>query len=293
MQTSPPTYETTTNNSCLYDSTTSTVAWSAIIAGAFTAAAVSLVLLLLGSSLGLASVSPWANSGITLATFTIATAIWLIAMQLISSGLGGYLTGRLRRKWVGVHTDEVCFRDTAHGFLSWALATIITAVFLASAASSVIGGSVKATATVAAGVAAGAGYGVTQNSSDTTADPMAYLIDRLYRSDRTNVSEGDVRNETMRILAADVKDGSVSNTDKAYLSQLVSARTGLDQTEASKRVEQVLVQMEEAKMKLKEDLDKARKAASQSSIFTFLSLLIGAFIASAAAALGGKHRDEY
>src|ERR1039457_7050591 len=86
---------------------TSGVAWPAIIGGAFAAAALSLILLVLGSGLGLASVSPWPGSGASVTTFTIMTAIWLIVIQWLASGVGGYVTGRLRTKWVGLHTHEV------------------------------------------------------------------------------------------------------------------------------------------------------------------------------------------
>src|SRR5450432_2282052 len=130
----------------------SALSWAAIIGGAFAAAALSLILLALGSGLGLASVSPWSNSGASATTFTVMTAVWLIVVQWLASGLGGYITGRLRTKWVGLHTHEVFFRDTANGFLTWAVASVIGAAFLASAASSVVSG----TATLAAGVASGA-----------------------------------------------------------------------------------------------------------------------------------------
>lgn len=293
MQPSSALNDTFENNRCSCNAITSAVAWPAIIAGAFTVAAVSLVLLLLGSGLGLASVSPWSNSGATAATFTVAAVVWIIAMQLIASGLGGYLTGRLRGKWVSMHTDEVFFRDTAHGFLSWALATIITAAFLASASSSVIGGGVKAATTVAVGAAAGAGYGAAKNSSDIMSDPLAYFVDSLYRSDNLNSTDGDSRGETMRILATSVSDGSVSNADKAHLTQLVSAHTGLNQVEASRRVDNVIANLASAKEKAKEGLDAARRTAMQVTLYTFLSLLVGAFIASASAALGGRHRDAY
>lgn len=77
-----------------------------------------------------ATVSPWTPSSTPPATFGIAAGIWLIITQWLSAGLGGYLAGRLREKWVGVRTDEVLFRDTAHGLLAWALATIIVVALL-------------------------------------------------------------------------------------------------------------------------------------------------------------------
>jgi hypothetical protein len=125
------------------ESSISAISWPAIIGGAFAAASLALILLALGSGFGLASVSPWPNSGASTTTFTIVAGIWLIVVQLIvvqwiSSALGGYLTGRLRSKWVGVHTHEVFFRDTANGFLTWAVAAVIGAAVLTSTASSLI-----------------------------------------------------------------------------------------------------------------------------------------------------------
>src|SRR5271163_2079918 len=121
-------------------SSTSAISWAAIIGGAFAAAALSLILLALGSGFGLASVSPWPNSGASVTTFTVMAAIWLIIVQWVSAALGGYLTGRLRTKWVSVHTHEVFFRDTANGFLAWAVAAVIGAAVLASAVSSLVNG---------------------------------------------------------------------------------------------------------------------------------------------------------
>lgn len=274
------------------DATTSAVAWSAIIAGAFTATAISLILLLLGSGFGLASVSPWSHSGISAATFTVAMAIWLIIMQWVASGLGGYLTGRLHSKWLNMHTDEVFFRDTAHGFLAWALATVITAIFLASAVSSVMGVGVSAVSTVATGDA-GAGYAAAKNSSDDMSNPTTYFVDSLFRSNNMNSPAKDVREEATRILVRGVKNGEITEADKTYLAGLISLRTGITMEEAIMRLDDVISEINTAKDKAKEAVEKVRKATMQAALYTFLSLLIGAFIASASAALGGRHRDEY
>src|SRR5271154_6676358 len=110
----------------------SAASWPAIIAGAFVAASVSLVLFTLGSGLGFASISPWAGHGVSVKTFAVSTAIWLIVMQWVSSGFGGYITGRLRTRWVGTHVHEVFFRDTAHGLVTWAVATVLVAATLAT-----------------------------------------------------------------------------------------------------------------------------------------------------------------
>src|ERR1700674_896435 len=123
------------------------VSWAAVIGGAFVAAALSLILLALGAGLGLSSVSPWSNIGASASTVGTAAIIWLILMQVMSSSMGGYLAGRLRTKWADIHTDEVYFRDTAHGFLAWAVALVITAAFLASAATSMMGAAAQLSAT--------------------------------------------------------------------------------------------------------------------------------------------------
>ena len=105
--------------------------WAAIFGGALGAIAVSIILFTAGSGFGLSTVEPWSFANRSPAEFAIGAGIWLIVMQWLSSAFGGYLAGRLRTKWVGVRTDEVLFRDTAHGLLAWALATVIVAALFA------------------------------------------------------------------------------------------------------------------------------------------------------------------
>jgi hypothetical protein len=262
----------------LLEAATSGITWPAILGGAFAAAALALILLALGSGFGLASVSPWPNSGASVTTFTVMAAIWLIIVQWLSAALGGYLTGRLRTKWVGVHTHEVFFRDTANGFLAWAVAAVIGGAVLASAVSSIVDGGSRV-----AGTSAGASTGASQGASS---DPSAYYADMLFRSDHpvANAPNPELRAEATRIFAIGVKKDYVP-ADKAYLAQLVAARTGLSQADAENRVDEVTA-------KAKADADAVRKAGAYLSIFTAISMLIGAFIAAAAAALGGQHRDE-
>src|SRR6185369_14211480 len=134
----------------------SAVSWAAVIAGGVTAVAITLLLVALGSGIGLSSVSPWSSSNPSATTFTLLAAVWLIIVQWLSSGLGGYLAGRLRTKWVGLHSDEVFFRDTAHGFLAWALATVLVAVFATSSISSAIGTATQAVSSAIGGAVSGA-----------------------------------------------------------------------------------------------------------------------------------------
>ena len=134
------TYSETVVTSAGVESSASAVSWGAIFVGAVVAAALSLLLLTIGSGLGLAALSPWEHEGASAQSLGIGGAVWLALMQLISAGVGGYLAGRLRTKWVQLHTDEVFFRDTAHGFAVWAVGLVLTASVLASAATAVVGG---------------------------------------------------------------------------------------------------------------------------------------------------------
>jgi hypothetical protein len=244
-------------------------------------------------------VSPWSGESASVTTFAVSTAIWLILVQWLSSAFGGYLTGRLRTKWVGLHTEETYFRDTAHGFLSWALATLLVVFVLGSAISSAVGTGVQAVSTVTSGATLGASAGAAANAGEGSADATGYFVDSLFRpTDPTRLAapgtEGDATaaSQASRILMASAAAGEVSPEDKTYLGQLVSARTGLSQADAVARVDAVLAQVEAAKVEAQEAADAARKAGASFGLMGALSLVIGAFIASAAAALGGRQRDD-
>lgn len=268
----------------------SAVSWPAIIAGAFAASASGVVLLVLGSGLGLAMSSPYDPDALTATKFTAAMACWLIVMQWIPSGIGGYIAGRLRTRWHGLHEHEVFFRDTAHGFVTWAVSTIIVAMTVFSAASGVLSNGTQAAATVAGAGAAGAASRTDRSAS--SADPLSYYVDSMYRSGKASAMNGrDVHMDTSTVFAKGVSDGGLSATDKAYLTQTVSAQTGLGQQEAATRVDTAMSQALAAKEKAKQAVDTARKSAASLSIFTALAMLIGAFIAAVAAVLGGHRRD--
>jgi len=179
------------------ESPVAAVSWPAIFAGAFVAAAISILLVALGSGLGIAAGAPWPGREPSATTFAVSTGIWLIVVQWLAAAMGGYVAGRLRTKWVGVHTHEVFFRDTAHGFVTWAVATVFVAAIAAAGASAV----------GAHAASSGALASLTPESAQT--------------------------------------------------------------------------------------VEAARKAAAAVSIFTALSMVVGAFIASVAAALGGHQRDEH
>jgi hypothetical protein len=252
------------------------VSWPAVTAGAVVSCALTLVLLAFGIGLGLSVVSPWAGAGVSATTFKIGTGLYLIVIAMLASSIGGYIAGRLRTRWVGVHSDEVYFRDTAHGFIAWALASVLGAVLLASPASSLIGG---------------AASGATQEatSAASQAGPMDGYVDTLMRSDAPasqnagNAQES--RGEMVRLFTRSFRNGSeLKPADRDYVSKVVAARTGLSQADADKRVNEVVTQV-------KADLDAARKASAQLAFWLTASLLIGAFCASLAATEGGGLRD--
>ena len=276
------------------EANTSAVSWAAIFAGAVVAAAASVVLVALGSGLGFAAISPWNNSGASLKTFAVSTGVWLIVVQWLASGLGGYVTGRLRTKWVGAHTHEVFFRDTAHGAVTWALATLVVALGAALATSSVVGAGARGAADVAQATVGASGSSSVSGSSDAAATSAVsgYDVDRLFRSVRAGEPSANARAEATHILARGIADGKVSAEDRAYLAQLVAARDGISESDAQMRVDNVIEQVQAAELRVRQGADTARKAAAAASICTALALLIGAFIACVAAALGGRQRDE-
>jgi hypothetical protein len=274
------------------ESSTSALAWGPIIGGAVAATGITLILLLVGSGMGLTMVSPWSSESSSAATVGVSAAIWLVVVQWLSSALGGYLTGRLRTKWAAAHTDEVFFRDTAHGFLSWALATLFVAGFLASSLASLAGAGASAVGTAAntAGITAGA---ASRDGADLS---TSYFTDALLRpqqvTQRAREDDGAASAEIGRILLQGAARGEVPDDEKTYIASIVAARTNLSEADARARVDAVLKQIEDAKVATQDALDKTRKAAATTALVGALSLLIGAFISSASAALGGRQRDE-
>lgn len=264
------------------------LSWTTIIAGAFVTAITSFMLLLLGAGFGLSTVSPWAGSGISGVAFTALTAIWLIIVQWLSAALGGYLTGRLRRKTPHLPADEVFFRDTAHGLLGWCLATVFSLCLLASIA----GGFMRAGHAMAEHRAA-VSEGAAAEHPVAAPNPAPYEIDRLLRAASPTSAPRDpaVRDEVARILARSQVDETALATDRAYLAQLVAAQTSIGAPEAEQRVQDTLTRLQQARDKAKEAADDLRKGGMLLALYSFFGMLVGAFVASVAAALGGRHRD--
>ncbi len=287
-------------------SSMSAVSWGAILAGAVGSAAVSLMLLAAGAGLGFTSISPWSNSGVTATTFGIAAVLWLALIQVLSMGFGGYIAGRLRTRSAGPHTAEVGVRDTAHGFLAWAVGSIVGAVLLASTASAIIGGTARLGASAASGLGsavtnvAGQAAGQAAGRADLgSLDPSAYLTDTLFRSERPAPASGDVapaRAEVGRIVATSLRNGDMTAADRTYVASVIAAQTGIAQADAEKRISDAIQQAKDtaakAEQTARETADTARKAAAQLALATFIAMLIGALSASFAATLGGRARDR-
>ena len=269
----------------------SAVSWPAIFAGAVVAAAMTIIMVALGSGLGLASVSPWSMGRPGPVSFGVMAAIWLVLTQWVASGIGGYLTGRLRTRWTGVHTHEVFFRDTAHGFLAWALASLVVVALVGGAAVMAANAGVRAATTPGAADAASGGTSPIAAIAAAPIQGLAYE----FRSDRVDPapSAGDAHAEAARILAAGAVNGQTSAADANYLAQLVSDHAFITPAEAHRRVEAVAAREQDAANKVRLAADAARKAAAAFSLMTALSMLIGALIASVSATLGGLQRDEH
>jgi hypothetical protein len=282
----------------------SAVSWAAIAAGAVAAAALALLLIAFGAGLGLSAISPWSDTGVSASTFKTGTGIYLVIVAVMSSAVGGYLAARLRTKWVGVHSHEIFFRDTAHGFIAWAFATLISASALSTATSYLANGTV-------------AGLGGAASQSARSVNPAEISVDKLFRTDPgaaaqpapgaaasspdsanantaapnantaapANRNSNQSRAEVLRLLAASYRDNlTLSAGDNTYVTQVVAARTGMSQADAAKRVNDVITEAKTA-------ADDARRGAAKLSFWLTAAMLFGAFAASLAAVEGGSLRD--
>ena len=276
--------------------------WGAILAGGAAAAALSLILLILGTGLGLSAVSPWAQNGVTAATLGVSAILWVTVTQVLAAGMGGFLAGRLRSAWSDVHADEVYFRDSAHGFLAWAVASLATAALLTSVIGGIVGGSVKAASTVVSSVASSAAPAVASavaNTPDTErSSAVSYAVDSLFRPGPggSTAAQQPPASEVNRIVMNALRTGALPAEDASYLAQRVAAQTGLAPADAQTRVTEVVSRLQAtlraAETQAIEAADKARKAAAYSALWLFISLLMGAFVASVAAIWGGRERDR-
>jgi hypothetical protein len=258
------------------DVQSSGVSWPAIAAGGVATAALTLLLVSFGAGIGLSSISPWTGSGVSATTFKFGAGVYLVVVAVMASSIGGYLAARLRTGWKGLHGNEVFFRDTAHGLLAWAFATLLSAAILGAAIAHLVSGGAA-----------------TAGAAMASANPVDLYVDKLFRADPAaqptaaspNVGADSVRAEMSRLWTSSFREGNdLSTVDRAYVARMVAARTGLPPAEAEKRVSDVINDAKAA-------ADAARKAAAQTSLWLTVSLLFGAFAAGLAAVEGGQLRD--
>ena len=207
----------------------------------------------------------------------------------MSSAIGGYLAARLRTKWTGLHTNEAFFRDTAHGFIAWAFATVLSASVLGAAATHIVAGAASGVAPATAQAA-------------PAVNPSQVFVDRLFRTDAAapatppaapssaaatpaGQNNAAARAEVLRLWTSSYRDnGELSAPDRTYVARLIAAQTGLSQADAEKRVNDVIVEAKAA-------ADRARSGAAKLAFWMTAALLFGAFAASLAAVEGGQLRD--
>ncbi len=261
------------------EASASGVSWAAVFGGAFATAALSLILLALGAGAGLSSLSPFSSSGLSTTAVGFGALIYLCITEIIASGVGGYLAGRLRTKWVDLHTDEVYFRDTAHGFLAWCVALVMSAAFLGAAAAGMVGAATSVNARAAS----------SSGAADTAAlEANRYYIDSLFRGGKAtgNADEIAYKADAAAVFAhAMANRTTLSPDDRNYVAGLVSAATGINHSEAETRVTDVFERDQAS-------VDQARKSVAHSLYWLFVALLLGAFTASFAATVGGHRRDH-
>jgi hypothetical protein len=306
------------------------VSWGAIFAGAFAASALSFVLLAIGAAFGLSVTSPWdftgRDAGETAAALGIGAAIFLIVVHAFASGVGGYLSGRLRSKLIGLRGDETYFRDTAHGLVVWAVSAVATILMIACLAMATARGGVAlgAAGLNAAGQAASGAPALLEEAGQ---GDLRYFVDSLFRpavgaqagtatqgqgqattggtataptlptTQPEPRPEADVRMEREEIgrIAQVALDGEFSPEDRSYVAQIVARETGVPQAEAEQRVDQMVERAKAARAEAIETAKQAADAARQAGMYTALwaavAMLAGAFAASLAATWGGRARD--
>jgi hypothetical protein len=276
----------------------SPLSWSAAIAGAFAATAVTFIIIALGSGIGLSFASPY--SGPSAKTMTIAAAVWLLMAETMGFATGGYLAGRLRSPAYDGVIGETTFRDAAQGLLVWAIGVVAMASLAGLLGLFAAGAATQVTAGAAAGLSAARGQASTSGPSDYFVDLMlrsapssATAAGQRPASDTVGIApagaqpgmSNEIRAEMGRILARSVAQGRLDDSDRAFMAQMVATRTGLSQEEAQRRVSEV-------EAKARDAADSAAKAGAYFSFWTFMALLFGGAAATLGGILGGQLRDD-
>lgn len=255
------------------ESNASGISWSAVIAGAFVNGSLAMIFFLLGLGLGLALISPWPGEGAGIVAIGVGTVIWVIATHAVASGLGGYLAGRLRTKWTDAPREEVYFRDTAHGFLVWAVSVIITTVLIGWAISSVITSGVM----LAGAAADNADTPISISNEEIRNNPGGYLLDSMILAQLHSTGNTPGSDSKTIGIPAEFRAPDGSAGEHQGMVEKIDMHVMFVQAENEVTAEEV---------------EEARRALRTASLWMFAALLIGAFCASIAATIGGRQRDS-
>jgi len=275
--------------------------WGPVIAGAIGAAAISFVLLTFGSALGLSALSPYPYRGLSASTFLVVATLYIALVQVCSFAAGGYLAGRMRTPWVDGTQTERHFRDGAHGFAVWALATVISVAVVLSGAAGAAKTATEATAAVSAaaagGVASGASNSLPTNPADYAADflmrPAPNAPDNATTAGGAQGQAGMMdRAPLVRTFTRSLANGSLSDQDRGYLGLVVARHTGLPQADAEKRVDAAFTEAKNGEKKARDAANEARKKAALAGFLTAATFAVACAAAALAAGLGGRDRDE-
>jgi len=279
---------------------TSYVEWGPILAGAIAASALSFLLLTFGSAIGLSLTSPWPSSGARLWVVALAVGWWAVAVQIASFAAGGYLAGRMRSRWAE-SSEESEFRDSAHGFMVWAVGVLFGGLLLAFTGGAALKTATQSAALIVGGATSGAANALSQSG------PVDYAVDLLLRPEprgtatpaappqpgpSTQRDDQALRSEVGRIFAATIQNREFSERDRNYLVRVIQTRTGLPEAEAQSRVDAAVNEARDLEIKAREQADKARRAAIITGFIAAASLLISLVAACYFAGIGGRHRNE-
>lgn len=300
------------------------VDWAAIIAGAVVAAAIGVVFAGFGAALGLSALSPQEGEGSGVLSL-ILTGIWALVTILASYGVGGYVAGRMRRRFEGATPDEVSARDAIHGMVVWGLGVLIGAWIAgsvigsaANAVGNVVGGAAQAVGSVVQGAGSAVGGAATAAADAATGgesgqggldlagfDPIEAINNRLLRP---ATGEAIDPNAEVSPVARDVifgvaRTGELSEDDRAILAEELARNSTLSEEEANARIDQAVEQVtalrdeaaqrvEQAEQAARDAADAARRAAVLTGFLIAAGFAIALGAAMYGAGLGGRHRDE-
>lgn len=274
------------------------VDWAAIFAGGVFALAISFLLISFGAGLGLSLTSPYRGEGVSAPWLAIAAGIWFAWVMVTGFGAGGYLSGRMRRKAGDATAHEVEARDGMHGLLVWATGALVGTILATMGVGGLLTAGASATESVVevASDAASSEYfaDLMLRDAPTVADteaPATTAAPQPSAQSDANIDPA-VQRQVAAILTRSAADGEMAERDSSYLAQVIAANTDLDEAAARARVEEVNVEIDEARAEAIAAVETARVTGVVFGFIAAATLLIGAVAAFFAAAAGGRHRDE-